>query len=86
MGLANLVKDAKSHVIHEIAPSLAPSVEGEFQVRLIGCDGQFAEIELRVMDKGQVVHTFGSKTIPVTGTITLEGLRSKINFLPEHLT
>ena len=85
-GKQAFIEDAKSHMTHKIAPNLAPCVEGEFSVRLIGCDGHFAEIELRIVDKGQVVHSFGSKTIPVTGQITLNGLRSKINFLPEHLT
>jgi len=87
-GKKGLIADAKGHMQNVIVPGLAPSIEGEFQVRLIGCDAQFAEIELRIVDpknKDIVVHSFGSKTIEVTRTITLHGLTSKINFVPEKL-
>lgn len=71
---------------HVLAPSLTPNVTGEFQVRLIGSDHQFAEIELRIVDPktGQVVHSFGRATVAAGRTVTLKGLESKINFLPKE--
>lgn len=88
----SLISDAKAHMINEIAPSLNPNISGVFQVRLIGArvqrDGtQWAEIELRVVDPKTkaVIKSFGSKAIPAGDTITLEGLESKINFLPKDI-
>lgn len=74
-------------MVHKLAPSLSPSVSGEFQVRLIGSDQRMAEIELRIVDPktGQVVHSFGRATISAGRTVTLKGLESKINFLPQEL-
>ena len=87
MSRARLIQDAKGHMVHKLAPSLTPNVSGEFQVRLIGSDERMAEIELRIVDPktGQVVHSFGSATISAGRTITLKGLESKINFLPNKL-
>jgi septal ring factor EnvC (AmiA/AmiB activator) len=84
MSLKRHIEDAKGHMVNKIIPALNPSVTGEFQVRLIGCDKQFAELELRIVDPktGQVVHRFGRATIAVGRTMTLKGLESKINFLP----
>jgi len=86
MGRAALMKDAKDHMTHVIAPSLNPNVKGKFQVRLIGTHNGVAEIELRIInDNKQVLKSFGSKAISIGKTITLEGLDSTINFLPSDI-
>lgn len=87
MSRVRLIEDAKLHMVHKLAPSLAPSVRGEFQVRLIGSDQRMAEIELRIVDPktGEVVHSFGRATISAGRTITLKGLESKINFFPKDI-
>lgn len=86
MGKAKLIQDAKDYMTHEIAPALSPNIEGCFQVRLIGVHNMVAEIELRIVDKDKrVLKSFGSKAISIGKTITLEGLDSKINFLPLNI-
>jgi len=68
--------------VNEVVPTLSPEVKGNFDVILVGCDGQFAELELRIVDPktGQQVFSFGRKTIEVGGHIQLQGLESVINF------
>lgn len=85
MGKAKLIEEAKGHMSHVIAPSLNPNVSGVFQVRLIGVVNNTAEIELRIVEpeSKNVIKSFGSKAITPGRTITLEGLESKVNFLPK---
>lgn len=84
MGKANLIEEAKEHVKRVIIPSTNPNVSGLFQVRLIGIVNNIAEIELRIVEPEtkDVLKSFGSKAITIGKTITLEGLESRINFLP----
>ena len=79
------MREVKNHMVHEIIPELSPSVTGNFQVRVIGIVRNAVEIELRIVDPEtkQVLKSFGSKVITPGRTITLEGLESKINFLPK---
>ena len=85
MGKIKLIKEAKGYIQHEIAPALSPNITGKFQVRLIGLNHGAAEIELRIVDEnGNSLKSFGSKVISPGRTITLEGLESKINFLPPN--
>jgi len=86
------VDEAVEHFTRERVPSLVPNVRGNFQVRLLGLhkginNPGMAEIELRIVDptSREVRHSFGSKTISVGKTVTLQGLESQINFLPEDL-
>ena len=84
MGKDKLLNDAVGHLTNKIAPSLNPNIKGQFQVRLIGTHNCVAEIELRIVDEnGSVLKSFGSKAISIGKTITLEGLESTINFLPQ---
>ncbi len=87
MGTDLKLVEAKNYIKHDLAPNLNHQVSGEFNVGLIGCDRQFAELELRIVDPKtkQVVYVFGRKTIIVGGQVTLEGLESNINFLPRDL-
>jgi hypothetical protein len=87
MSKARLIQDAKDYMTHELAPSLTPTVRGEFQVRLIGSDARAAELELRIVDPrtSQVVHVFGRATVTAGRTVTLKGLESVINFLPKQI-
>lgn len=81
--MAKLADEAKEYMAQEIAPTLTPSVKGNFSVRLIGIHHNHAEIELRIVDDNkQCVKSFGSKVIPIGRSITLKGLESNINFLP----
>lgn len=85
MSRAKLMQEAKDHMTNVIAPTLNPSVSGLFQVRVIGILRDAVEIELRIVDKDTKasLKSFGSKVIGPGKTITLEGLESKINFLPK---
>jgi len=84
------IDEAVDYFQHKIIPELNPSVSGVFQVRLVSThngpgDAGMAEIELRIVDPKTkaVLKSFGSKAISVGRTITLQGLESKINFLPQ---
>ncbi len=86
MGAKNLLEDMKGHMVHKIAPTLNPTVRGNFQVRLIGMHHGHAEIELRVVDENKnPIQSFGSKVIKQGGTITLEGFENTITFLPRDM-
>ena len=77
--------EKKRMIVNEVVPTLAPTIKGNFDVKLVGCDGYFAEIELRVVDPktDQPVFSFGTKTIPIGGHVKLGGLESEINFNPK---
>lgn len=85
----SLIQEAREHVIHEIAPTLSPSVSGEFQVLVIGALNNEVELELRISDpenQEKVLHRFEVVKVRLGKTATLKGLTSTINFLPSKLT
>lgn len=79
------IQEAKEYLAHDIAPTLTPTIRGEFQVRVIGVHRNAVEIELRIVEPGnpdRSLFSFGSKVISPGKTITLNGLESVINFQP----
>ncbi len=78
-----LIREAKEHVKHEIAPSLLPTVRGNYQARLIGLHRSHAQVEVNLVNaKKEVVKRFGSNVVPQGGAVIIDKHSSLWNIAP----
>ena len=78
------LSEKREFIIHDIAPTLCPTISGHLQVRIIGIIKGVAELELRIVDQDnsqRCLKSFGSAKVHVGRTMTLRGMDVNINFV-----
>lgn len=77
MSNARLIKDAKAHMVHKIAPTLHKTIRGRFQAVLLGLYRNHAEIAINLINGNrEVLKHFGKQVVPVGGSVIVDQFSS----------
>lgn len=80
MNNSAFIREAKEHIVHDIAPKMIPNIRGNFQARLIGLYRNHAEIRINVVNQNkELLKTFGSNVVPVGGAVIVDEFSSLLN-------
>ena len=77
-----LIEEAKEFMVHDIAPTLNPTVQGLFQVRLNGLYRRHAELCVNLVnERCEVVKGFGVAAVPVGGAVIIDQFSSLLHLV-----
>ena len=78
----NKIQEAKEFVVHDIAPTLSPSINGLFQVRLMGLFRNHGELQVNLVNvKREVLKGFGSNVVPAGGAVIIDNFSSLLHLV-----
>lgn len=76
------LREAKEFVVHDIAPTLNPTLRGLFQVRLLGLYRNHGELQVSLVnEKREVLKGFGSSVVPAGGAVVIDSFSSILNMV-----
>jgi len=72
--------EAKEYMVHDIAPTLTPNINGLFQVRLRGLYRNHGGLEINLVnEKREVLKGFGFNVVPAGGAVIIDDFSSTLN-------
>lgn len=74
------LQEAKEFMVHDVAPTLSPTLSGLFQVKLLGLYRNHAELQVNIVNKSrEVLKGFGSNVVPAGGAVVIDNFSSVLN-------